>query len=100
MHHTIKDKAAVWFKHFEPDCFYAHYSPLGNSPNTFALVSPHLYDNMMVQIRTSVTYNNERGGCILLKWWKNFMNRLGESNRKEFGGKRLDCCSINRENSK
>ncbi len=37
---------------------------------------------------------------ILLKWWKNFIQRLGESNRKEFGGKKLDCCNINRENNK
>ncbi len=36
----------------------------------------------------------------MLKWWKNFIRRLGESNRKEYGNKRLDCCSINREDNK
>ncbi|WP_312652113.1 LDCC motif putative metal-binding protein [Proteiniclasticum sp.] len=44
--------------------------------------------------------NKRKRWRIVLKWWKNFIKRLGESNRKEFGGKRLDCCNINRENSK
>ncbi|HSR05388.1 MAG TPA: LDCC motif putative metal-binding protein [Proteiniclasticum sp.] len=33
----------------------------------------------------------------MIKWWKNLIERLAESNRKEFGSKRLDCCDLNKK---
>ncbi|MFH5836444.1 LDCC motif putative metal-binding protein [Proteiniclasticum sp. C24MP] len=32
-----------------------------------------------------------------MKWWKNLIERIAESNRKEYGSKRLDCCDLNRQ---
>ncbi|WP_269142407.1 LDCC motif putative metal-binding protein [Proteiniclasticum sediminis] len=33
----------------------------------------------------------------MLRWWKNFILRLGQSNKKTFGSGPLDCCTMNRK---
>ena len=31
----------------------------------------------------------------MIKWFKRFIERLGETNKKEFGSEKLDCCGLN-----
>ncbi|WP_312650970.1 LDCC motif putative metal-binding protein [Proteiniclasticum sp.] len=35
----------------------------------------------------------------MIRWWKNLLKRLAESNRKNFGSERLDCCNLNKNQS-
>lgn len=30
-------------------------------------------------------------------WFKSFIKKLEEANKKSFGNERLDCCKVNRE---
>lgn len=31
------------------------------------------------------------------RWFKNFLNKLGETNQKNFGSERMDCCNVNKK---
>lgn len=35
----------------------------------------------------------------MVRWWKNLLIRLAESNKKNFGSERLDCCNLNKSQS-
>ena len=35
----------------------------------------------------------------MIRWWKNLLIRLAESNKKNFGSERLDCCNLNKSQS-
>ncbi len=33
------------------------------------------------------------------EWFKNFIKKIEEANKNNFGSKRLDCCNINEKNN-
>ncbi|HYH01900.1 MAG TPA: LDCC motif putative metal-binding protein [Bacillota bacterium] len=33
----------------------------------------------------------------MFQWWKSFLKRLEEANKREFGNQRLECCELNRK---
>lgn len=46
-----------------------------------------------------ITKPNEKEVVNMKKWFKNFLKRLAESNKKNFGSQRLDCCDLNKKGS-
>jgi hypothetical protein len=36
----------------------------------------------------------------MIKWIKNFLDRLAKSNQETFEGRPLDCCSLNKDSNK
>lgn len=34
-----------------------------------------------------------------MKWFKNFIKRLEQSNKENFGSERMDCCSVNQKSN-
>jgi len=33
------------------------------------------------------------------KWFQNFLKKLEEANKKNFGSERLDCCDVNQKSN-
>lgn len=36
----------------------------------------------------------------MIKWFKKFIKKIEEENKKSFGSKKMDCCELNRKNDK
>lgn len=36
----------------------------------------------------------------MIKWLKEFIEKLGKSNEKNFGTEKLDCCKLNKDKKK
>ncbi|WP_278245033.1 MULTISPECIES: LDCC motif putative metal-binding protein [Proteiniclasticum] len=33
----------------------------------------------------------------MISWWKRLLERIAESNKKQYGNKKLDCCDLNKQ---
>jgi len=44
--------------------------------------------------------NNGKVVRHMLKWIRKFLEKLAKENNEAFHGQRLDCCDLNRQNSK